>query len=312
MLKILVIQFKPIKKMKKIVVIAFCLVLLSELGYSQIEVGTNNKVGIGISGAVNSKLSINHVGSTGYTGYFYSLGNTGGIYTKIGVPASSSNWLYGIYSDARQSQGYLIGIWGQAYNSTTRSGDSFGVFGSAGNASEGRNYAVYGRLEGTRNGTAIYGTTGGQYTIPGKYAGFFSGHVKITGDLDVDGTFESSDKNLKQEIKNLENNNLSKIKQVHAIKFKYKIPEELSMVDSANTTLSPQIQEYYDRERIGFIAQEIQQVYPELVKKDQQGFLAINYSGLIPILLEAIKEQQTAIENLTEEVNKIKRKSDKQ
>ncbi|MGE4287377.1 MAG: tail fiber domain-containing protein [Salinivirgaceae bacterium] len=303
--------------MKKIAVVFFSLILVSFFGYSQIEVGSNNKVGIGVSGTVNSKLSINHVGSTGYTGYFYSLGNTGGIYTKIGVPASSSSWLYGIYSDARQSQGYLIGIWGQAYSSTTRSGDSFGVFGSAGNGAEGRNYAVYGRLEGTRNGAAIFGTTAYQVTVPDKYAGYFFGKTEVNGAFFVKGVQVQSDINSKKEVRELGKNNLEKLKKVNPIKFKYKTPIEMGFITSAvadtlSTEVLEQINEMSEKEHIGLSAQEIQTIYPELITQKPNGLLTIDYIGLVPILLEAIKEQQVAIENLTEEVNKIKRKSDKQ
>jgi hypothetical protein len=38
------------------------------------------------------------------------------------------------------------------------------------------------------------------------------------------------------------------------------------------------------------LAQEVQQVYPELVKEDVNGNLSVNYNGLIPVLLESIKE----------------------
>jgi hypothetical protein len=48
-----------------------------------------------------------------------------------------------------------------------------------------------------------------------------------------------------------------------------------------------------DAERqLGLLAQEVQKVLPELVKEGENGKLGVNYSGLIPVLLEAIKEQQ--------------------
>jgi len=53
-----------------------------------------------------------------------------------------------------------------------------------------------------------------------------------------------------------------------------------------------------DSKSIGVLAQDVQQVFPELVKEDMEGYLAVNYSGLIPVLIEAIKEQQKQIETL--------------
>ena len=47
------------------------------------------------------------------------------------------------------------------------------------------------------------------------------------------------------------------------------------------------------------IAQEIATQFPELVKPRKDGFLAVNYQGLIPVLIEAIKEQQQLIDNLS-------------
>ena len=62
-------------------------------------------------------------------------------------------------------------------------------------------------------------------------------------------------------------------------------------------------QEFDDRLQYGLIAQEVEAVFPELVKTDDNGDKAVNYDGLIPFLLEAIKEQQQRIEQLEAKVN---------
>ena len=46
----------------------------------------------------------------------------------------------------------------------------------------------------------------------------------------------------------------------------------------------------------GLIAQEVEQVLPELVKEDAAGYYAVNYDGFIPVLIEGMKEQQEIIE----------------
>ncbi|HZV70257.1 MAG TPA: hypothetical protein VFG10_11965 [Saprospiraceae bacterium] len=48
----------------------------------------------------------------------------------------------------------------------------------------------------------------------------------------------------------------------------------------------------------GVIAQELQKLFPELVKEDKEGMLSVNYSGLIPVLIESIKDQQNQIDEL--------------
>jgi hypothetical protein len=54
--------------------------------------------------------------------------------------------------------------------------------------------------------------------------------------------------------------------------------------------------------QFGFIAQDVELVYPEIVTTDANGYKMVDYSKLIPILVEAIKEQQAMIESLKEQV----------
>lgn len=52
----------------------------------------------------------------------------------------------------------------------------------------------------------------------------------------------------------------------------------------------------------GLIAQEVQKIFPELVQTDEKGFLSVNYIGLLPHLIEAVKE-------LRDENNSLKTKN---
>lgn len=54
-------------------------------------------------------------------------------------------------------------------------------------------------------------------------------------------------------------------------------------------------------EQIGVLAQEVEAVFPELVSTDAQGYKAVNYAQLAPVLIEAIKEQQRQIEQLRQQ-----------
>lgn len=54
--------------------------------------------------------------------------------------------------------------------------------------------------------------------------------------------------------------------------------------------------------QIGFIAQDIEKIYPEVVITDDNGYKSVDYSRLTPILVEAMKEQQKLIEVLTQKV----------
>ena len=45
------------------------------------------------------------------------------------------------------------------------------------------------------------------------------------------------------------------------------------------------------KQKIGVLAQDIQKVFPELVSTDDRDMLAVNYQGLVPVLINALKEQ---------------------
>ncbi|GAB2963954.1 hypothetical protein GCM10027048_36490 [Hymenobacter coalescens] len=61
-------------------------------------------------------------------------------------------------------------------------------------------------------------------------------------------------------------------------------------------------------EQLGLLAQEVERVYPELVSTDAQGYKAVNYALLTPVLLEALKEQQRQLEQLTTQVQALARR----
>ena len=78
------------------------------------------------------------------------------------------------------------------------------------------------------------------------------------------------------------------------------IPNALELVSQLNGT-------YYtwkkdagaDKPRkLGFIAQEIEKVIPELVKTDSEGMKSVDYIGVVPVLVEALKHQQKQIDEL--------------
>lgn len=60
-----------------------------------------------------------------------------------------------------------------------------------------------------------------------------------------------------------------------------------------------------DFKQIGFIAQEVEQVLPEVVGQDEKGNYAMNYQAIIPVLAEAIKEQNNKILELQNTINDL-------
>jgi hypothetical protein len=61
------------------------------------------------------------------------------------------------------------------------------------------------------------------------------------------------------------------------------------------------------RRNIGLIAQEVEQVVPELVYTNDAGYKCVDYSKLTALLVQAVKEQQTAIEKLRARLGAVER-----
>jgi hypothetical protein len=111
--------------------------------------------------------------------------------------------------------------------------------------------------------------------------------LSAAGDLNVDGdviafsTTIASDKNLKNNIQNI-TNPIEKIKQLNGVTFNW----------ARN-----------GKESGGVIAQDVQQVMPSIVSSvqdltDASSHLAVDYNGIIGLLIETVKEQQNQIDTL--------------
>ncbi len=113
-----------------------------------------------------------------------------------------------------------------------------------------------------------------------------TGAITATGDITA---FSSSDKRLKDDVTPIINA-LDKLLKLNGVKWKWN--------DNAGevTKSTPSI---------GLIAQEVQEVLPEIVIEREDGYLALDYSKMVGLLVEAIKEQQTQINELKLKVNGI-------
>jgi len=127
------------------------------------------------------------------------------------------------------------------------------------------------------------------------------------------GWYTISDKNLKNNIKPL-NNSLNKILNINGVSFDYEFEIDkystLSEVNNdeikSNTINGDSVISFNRVNHRGFIAQNIKDVMPNAVIEDDNGYLNVNYNEIIPLLVEAIKEQQKQIEALSNNINKSK------
>lgn len=248
------------------------------------------------------------VGSTGSV----AIANTPTAYDHIKLKVDLSTYSHSSYCNYAlavintpcDAGRYNYGIYGSSYFSSTQTySQNYGVYGQAGNATNGYNYGVYGRLIGSYNGAGIFGAMRDRsvYNTGGNYAGYFNGNVVISDNLFVAGTISSSDQRLKKNIATLTSNTFVNLSQLNAVSYLYKTRQELKAegiipTDTSTTTEAESI--YINKTHYGFIAQDVQQILPELVYEREDGILGIDYIGFIPIIIETIKQQNAKINNL--------------
>lgn len=101
--------------------------------------------------------------------------------------------------------------------------------------------------------------------------------------LDV---FAGSDLNFKENCQPLNSSDvLMKLKTLNAYTFNYKTKE------------FPEHQ-FAEGSQIGFMAHEIESIYPELIMKDSNGNRLVNYTQVIPLMVQSIKELSKTVETL--------------
>jgi hypothetical protein len=259
------------------------------------------------------QLIVNNYGSV-------SIGD-GSPENRIRLKLSTTNhlgsvWHYGLTSNfSDMPSGNYVGISASTYRTTSFTGGrSYGVYGTAGNYSNGYNYGVYGRILGSNDGAGIYGTQTGDMKIIGKFAGFFNGNVNVTGVLSVNGvSVLTSDLRTKRNIKPLSetNNSLNGLLGLAPVSYNLNTDfaqtlsrEQGDTIDANEMFIDPRLD---DRIHRGFIAQELQEIFPDLVFEDGDGVLAINYIGLIPVIVDAMKEMQDLVNIQEERIGKLEK-----
>ena len=103
-----------------------------------------------------------------------------------------------------------------------------------------------------------------------------------------------SDINLKTDIKNL-NSASSRLKALRPVSYKMK----------PHVRPGNEVDVDVNAEQMGFVAQEMKDIFPEIVVEDKNGLLGIRYTELIPILVKAFQEQQQVIEELKAKVDEL-------
>jgi len=132
----------------------------------------------------------------------------------------------------------------------------------------------------TPSGTLNIGTTNSS-----------SYRLNVGGSTHATSNWVSSDKRYKKNVKTIDSA-LDKINALNGVTYNFN-QKVVNDIDFAKLKQG---------NHLGFIAQDLEEVFPELVQKDEAGYHSVNYDGLIPVLVEAVKEQQDVIDEQEEEM----------
>ncbi|MCB0793983.1 MAG: tail fiber domain-containing protein, partial [Flavobacteriales bacterium] len=272
---------------------------------SSISSGTTNSEVFG----TDALATINGQATTAYglRGQAEGLGTVTRAYGVYGSceGSTTAGWKYGVRgfipSTASTASTASYGIHGMANNASLR----YAVYGQAGGTDDTKDaYGVYGNAVKGKKRFGVYGTVTDQDTdtsyTANHWAGYFLGKVRITGKAYVNGNiWVTSDADLKTNVEDLQN-------ATDLIGLLEPKQYEMRTADFPHLGLA-------NGQQFGLIAQDVQQVLPQLVSAsttaaviDSMGneihpdvqHLSINYMGLIPLLLSGAKEQQAVIEDL--------------
>ena len=121
---------------------------------------------------------------------------------------------------------------------------------------------------------------GGEENRSNAFEVLFDGTTTIAGDLSI-----NSDARLKANIVSL-GATLSKLLQIDGKSYTMKKDES-------------------EKQKIGLLAQDIEKVFPELVS-ESHGIKSVNYQGLVPVLINALKEQDIKMKEQQAEIDRLK------
>lgn len=226
-------------------------------------------------------------------------------------------------------------------NSSYTSDKNYGVLGVVGlNSSHGRNYGASGVISLPNSyygGTGVFGATSlvsisNPIDIQGIYAGYFAGPVNATGGITAPGMYTSADSRLSENIVSLGDRDVSgretleNVLNMNVVEYNLKSrlnevipddfdPEKAEYLKGSYQYLKKEDEEMVSRRHFGVDAEELQKLYPGLVLEGQDGYLCVNYSELVPLLIrsiQALKQELDALKGAGGSAKRVSQATDLQ
>jgi hypothetical protein len=258
---------------------------------------------------VVDNLTLPFSGSADAAGAAFSVTNTATSGTTYGVRGESASTSgTGVYGRATATTGSPVGVWGNSQSPT-----GIGVLGLAA-ATSGPNVGVWGGSSSS-DGIGVLGISHGPSGIGGLFrsAGLAGARILgmggafhndwpsnwdggletwdiVCGNVRFTSAHSRSDERLKRDIQPLDAmSDFQRLLKLRPVSFYWR-------------------DERWGRElQYGFIAQELRQVFPELVLEgtDEQKTLSVNYQALFPFLVNALQVQEERIQQQEARIQRL-------
>jgi hypothetical protein len=137
-----------------------------------------------------------------------------------------------------------------------------------------------------------YGGNVGIGTTTPNYKLEVIGDINAVGNVRANGVILTSDARFKQNVETIATSTLDKFKQINPVSYTW---NELGQEQGG---IAGQTQ-------YGFLAQEVEQLFPELVSTRPDGYKGVNYFGFIAMLVEAVKEILAQIETISSRITNL-------
>ena len=303
-----------IKKLIALVSVVFAITNMS----AQLKVHSNGNVSIKTTETPNATLAIGGVGLPTQSFYVKSK-NVPLRVERDGAATTSGAWSYGVdatnlATDTRMIIGVNSVAWTHDYT-TINKGRAFGVYGAAGYTTSGYNYGIYGNLLSTQNGAAIVGAVNSMdVNVPGRYAGYFQGDVRTTGNFYGTVLTPSASRSalmgrsavMPLSAESDATNSMSvgeKLSRLAAVQYNLSEPQAAQTFAASGDTVAAAPRSVTDIQALekthyGLDAEVLKEVYPDLVYESQEGDLCINYTEMIPLLVQSVNELRAQVVSL--------------
>ena len=245
----------------------------------------------------------------GGAGHFASLGSNNSYFgaeagSSFSGATGSSNTFVGAYAGVNNAAGGSNSFFGSSagYSNTTGNGNVI-VGYQAGHENLDGSYNTYigywAGLNSLGSHNVFLGNVAG-YSLNGSnklyidscpsgvncvtpliYGEFDNRIVVINGSLTMSAVLTPSDIRYKKDVEPL-TSSLDRVTRLKGVSYSWKTDEHPS-------------RGFGKGKQIGLIAQDVEKVVPELVTTDDKGYKSISYDKLVPVLVEAIKEQNLIV-----------------